>query len=68
VIVSSMAVPDGHRYGRQLHSRRLIAVAREAGWRRLRLTGQVGTKLNRSHLVHGEAPTDVGKARVSMEP
>ena len=26
----------------------------EAGWRRLRLTVQVATKLNRSHVVHGE--------------
>ena len=29
-------------------------VALEAAWRRLRLTVQVGTKLNRSHLIHGE--------------
>jgi molybdopterin-dependent oxidoreductase alpha subunit len=28
--------------------------ALEAAWRRLRLTVQVGTKLNRSHLIHGE--------------
>jgi molybdopterin-dependent oxidoreductase alpha subunit len=26
----------------------------EAGWRKLRLTVQVATKLNRSHLIHGE--------------
>ena len=29
-------------------------VALETAWRRLRLTVQVGTKLNRSHLIHGE--------------
>jgi anaerobic selenocysteine-containing dehydrogenase len=29
-------------------------VALEAAWRRLRLTVQVGTKLNRSQLIHGE--------------
>jgi molybdopterin-dependent oxidoreductase alpha subunit len=29
-------------------------VAMEAAWRRLRLTVQIATKLNRSHLIHGE--------------
>ncbi|MGO4843094.1 formate dehydrogenase, partial [Rhizobiaceae sp. 2RAB30] len=28
--------------------------AMEKGWRKLRLTVQIATKLNRSHVVHGE--------------